>query len=238
MKKRNRAVIFTVSALLTVGVFTYNDFESKAKATSDLYVKDNIEIHASERSAEIISNEPIQKPYKQKTMGEEKVPVVDGVNKQESPKVEESIDDRTLVEDKKPVKCGTGTTTNEKEPKTVNPETRVIDGYTFVNITDSAEENLADLIEIAKKHNAALYAIEYSDSFAMYSNDTGEPLIMFSTGSRSVPVEHAAILYDMHPTIKEQIKTVVETGKETIVELGEFESYHISKTDGRIYLSF
>jgi hypothetical protein len=114
----------------------------------------------------------------------------------------------------------------------------VIDGYTFVNITDSSEENLADLVEIAKKHNAALYAIEFSDSFAMYSNETGEPLIMFSTGSRSVPIEHASILYDMHPSIKEQIKSVVDTGKETVVELGEFESYHISKADGRIYLSF
>ncbi|ANX13357.1 hypothetical protein ABE41_015215 [Fictibacillus arsenicus] len=238
MKKRNRTVIFTVSALLTVGVFTYNDLESKAKATSDLIIKDNNEIHTSDRSAELNSNELVQNPYKQKTMDEEKVPVVDGVNKKASPNVEQSIVERSQAEDKKPVKCGTGTTTKEKETKTVNPETRVIDGYTFVNITDSAEENLADLIEVAKKHNAALYAIEYSDSFAMYSNDTGEPLIMFSTGSRSVSVEHAAILYDMHPSIKEQIKSVVETGKETIVELGEFESYHISKTDGRIYLSF
>jgi hypothetical protein len=238
LKKKNSAVIFTVSALLTVGVFTYNNLESKAKATSDLNVKDNMGIHKSDRSTEIISNEPVQTAFKQKTMDEEKVPVVDGVNKKASSNVEQSIVERSQAEDKKPVKCGTGTTTKVKETKTVNPETRVIDGYTFVNITDSAEENLADLIEVAKKHNAALYAIEYSDSFAMYSNDTGEPLIMFSTGSRSVSVEHAAILYDMHPSIKEQIKTVVDTGNETIVELGEFESYRISKTDGRIYLSF
>jgi hypothetical protein len=233
--KKRRAVIFTVSALLTAGVFTYNDFESKAKATSDLYLNDNNKIHKSDRSAEIISDVPVE----QISMEEEINSVDAGVNKKESPKIEESNAEKSSqAEEKKPVKCGTETTPIENETKTVNPETRVIDGYTFVNITDSAEENLADLVEIAKKHNAALYAIEYSDSFAMYSNKTGEPLIMFSTGSRSVPVEHAAILYDMHPSIKEQIKSVVDTGKETVVELGEFESYHISKTDGRIYLSF
>lgn len=238
MKKRNRAVIFTVSALLTVGVFTYNDFESKAKATSELYLNDTNKIHTSNHSARIISDAPVQKPVEQKSMEEENNQVVAGVYKQKSPAIEGSNDEKSQVVDKKPEKNSTKTTTIENETKTVNPETRVIDGYTFVNITDSAEENLADLVEIAKKHNAALYAIEFSDSFAMYSNETGEPLIMFSTGSRSVPIEHASILYDMHPSIKEQIKSVIATEKETVVELGEFESYHISKTDGRIYLSF
>lgn len=234
MKKRNRTLIFTVSALLTVGVFTYNDFDSNAKATSDLNIKGDNELQVSDRSAEIIFDVPVQKSAEQKSMEDEKKQAVAGVNKQKSHAVEGSNDEKSQVVDKKPKKNSTKT----NETKTVNPETRMIDGYTFVNITDSAEENLADLVEIAKKHNAALYAIEYSDSFAMYSNETGEPLIMFSTGSRAVSVEHASILFDMHPSIKEQIKSVIDTGKETVVELGEFESYHISKSDGRVYLSF
>jgi hypothetical protein len=68
LKKRNRTVIFTVSALLTVGVFTYNDFESKAKATSDLYLNDTNKIHTTDHSAEIISDAPVQKPVEQKAM--------------------------------------------------------------------------------------------------------------------------------------------------------------------------
>jgi hypothetical protein len=236
LKKRNRTVIFTVSALLTVGVFTYNDFDSNAKATSDLNIKGDNELQVSDRSAEIILDVPVQKSAEQKSMEDEKKQAVAGVYKQKSHAVEESNDEKSQVIDKKPKKNSTKTIKNET--KTVNPEARMIDGYTFVNITDSAEENLADLVEIAKKHNAALYAIEYSDSFAMYSNETGEPLIMFSTGSRAVSVEHASILFDMHPSIKEQIKSVIDTGKETVVELGEFESYHISKSGGRVYLSF
>ncbi|WP_226535548.1 hypothetical protein [Fictibacillus halophilus] len=230
MKKRNRTVIFTVSALLTVGVFTYNDFDSKAKATSDVYRSDINKIHTADFSGETIPDMTVQNQSEQKKMGEEKKPLVADVNKQPSLKT----DEHGQIEEKKTVE----TITIEKETKSVSPETRVVDGYTYVNIMDSAGENLTDLIEIAKKHNAALFAIEYSDSFAMYSNITGEPLIMFSTGSRSVPVEHASILYDMHPSIKEHIKSVVDTGKETVVELGEFESYHISKEDERIYLSF
>lgn len=231
-------MIFTVSALITVGVFTYNNFDSKAKATSDLYRNDANKIHTSDHVAEITSDVTVQKQSEQKKMGEEKTLPVTDFNKQPSLKISQSNEDQDQIEDKKPVKSDKKTLTIKKETKTVNPEKRVVDGYTFVNITDSAAENLADLVEIAKKHNAALYAIEYSDSFAMYSNETGEPIIMFSTGSRSVPVEHATILYDMHPSIKEQIKSVIDTGKETVVEIGEFESYHISKTDGRIYLSF
>ncbi|RZT21924.1 hypothetical protein [Fictibacillus sp. BK138] len=237
MKKRNRTVIFTVSALLTVGVFTFNNFDSKAKATSDLYRSDINKIHTPDHSAETILDETVQSQREQKKLGVEKTPQAADVNNQSPLKNSQSKDEQGQIEDNKPVKSDKETTTIEKETR-VNPETRVVDGYTFVNITDSAGENLTDLVEIAKKHNAALYAIEYSDSFAMYSNKTGEPLIMFSTGSRSVPVEHASILYDMHPSIKEQIKSVIDTGKETVVELGEFQSYHISKTDGRIYLSF
>ncbi|OOE14078.1 hypothetical protein [Fictibacillus arsenicus] len=237
MKKRSRTVIFTVSALLIVGVLTFNNFDSQAKATSELSRSDINKIHTPDHSAETIPAVNVKDQSEQKKFGEEKTSLIDDVNKQPSLKISQSNDGQGQIEDNKLVKSDKKTTTIEKET-TVNPETRVVDGYTYVNITDSAEENLADLVEIAKKHNGALYAIEYSDSFAMYSNETGEPLIMFSTGSRSVPVEHASILYDMHPSIKEQIKSVIDTGKETVVELGEFESYYISKADGRIYLSF
>jgi hypothetical protein len=222
LKIKSRAIIFVVSSLLTIGVFNYNEFESKAKATTTQNAEEKNKINT------------IQKSFEQNN-----VPVVAAVSEQETFVNETPIVQQNKSKDKTPVKCGTNTRADVKKTVVSNiPNERIVDGYTYKNIMNSEEENLADLINIANKHHATLYAIEYSDSFAMYSNETGEAIMMFSTGSRSVSVENVAILYDMHPAIKEQIKTVVDTGNEATVEVGEFESYHISKSDGTIRLSF
>jgi hypothetical protein len=222
MKRQSSAIIFVVSSLLTFGVFNYNEFESNAKATTNQNVEEKHKVHTIQKSVE-----------------QNNVSVGEEVNVQEPFADETPIVEQNQITVKTPVKCGTEPKADVKKTIVSDiPKERKIDGYTYVNIMNSTEENLADLINVANKHNATLYAIEYSDSFAMYSNETGKAIMMFSTGTRSVSVENVAILYDMHPDIKEQIKIVVDTGNEATVEIGEYESYHISKSDGTIKLSF
>lgn len=235
MKNRNRAVIFTLSSLLTIGVLNYDEYEGKAKATTNQNIIENKEIH-TEKSVEIPKSDiPAQRPLEQFPSLKEKAQVVEEVHQPEI-YAKPSVKGENPVSEDNTVNIVSETNANEKE--IIIPEKRMIDGLTYVNIMDSKSENLADLIGISKKHHATLYAIEFSDSFAMYDNKTGEPVMMFSTGFRSAPTESVAILYDMHPDIKEQIKQVVDTGKEIIVEMGEFESYHVSKTGETIKLSF
>ncbi|MCM3718711.1 hypothetical protein [Fictibacillus phosphorivorans] len=246
MKKRTRIGMITLSVLVTAGVWTYNDFGSTAKATSDVGMKETnsvvpVEKMNDESKPKVASNVSVKENNEIKLPDRSNENLVVPVEKDTDPQTKrsETVPGNEKVIRSKPAKVEKEEIKQaEKETASINPETRVIGGSTYINITDSKEENITHLVQIAKKHNAALYAIEYSDSFAMFSNTTGEMLIMFSTGIRSVPVEHAAILYDMHPEIKDQIKDVVETGKETTIELGEFQSYHISNKNGKIYLSF
>jgi hypothetical protein len=236
MKNRNRAVIFTLSSLLTIGVLNYNEYETKAKATTNQNIKEKKEIHITEQLVEIPkSHLHAQTPLDQFPSLKEKAQVVEEVHQPET-YAKPSVKGENTVSEENTVNIESETKANKKE--IIIPEKRMIDGLTYVNIMDSKSENLADLIDISNKHHATLYAIEFSDSFAMFGNKTGEPVMMFSTGFRSVSTENVNILYDMHPDIKEQIKQVVDTGKEIIVEMGEFESYHVSKTGETIKLSF
>lgn len=223
-KKSSLAIIFATAILLIIGALNYSEIESKVNATNQKVIV----------NSELVSvNPPNQSLKTKETVKENSLNSETPPAKQEPQKKTETVqtlDQQTRTENE--TKKSSSQTQNEM------PDTKVIDGAKYVNLMSRADENLFDLVNIAKKHDATLYAIEYSDCFAMFDNTSNQAIMLFSTGSRSVSVENVEILYDMHPYIKEQIKSVVETGKEAIVTIGEYESYHISKVDGQIRLSF
>lgn len=223
-KKSSRAIIFATAILLIIGVLNYSEIESKVNATNQKVIVNSKLVSVNPPNQSLKTKETV----KVDSLNSETHPA-----KQEPQKKTETVktpDQQTQTESE--TKKVTTQTQNEM------PDIKVIDGDKYVNLMSRAEENLIDLVNIAKKHDATLYAIEYSDCFAMFDNTSNQVIMMFSTGSRSVSVENVEILYDMHPYIKEQIKSVVETGKEANVKIGEYESYLISKVDGRIRLSF
>ncbi|WNB93027.1 hypothetical protein [Bacillus sp. NEB1478] len=230
MKKRNRVVLFALSSVLAIGVYTFNDYKDKANATENTKHHINTDQIIDKAKSKY---EPLPAAEKQ-VAAAEKIETV-----KQSPSISQTEKSQTVTDrspskqvNKQPVKEITEVTKQENQNSIISEE-----GYTYVNLMKM--ENLSNLINIAKKHSALLYGMENSDCFAMFSKDHMEqPIIMFSTGSRSVPIEHVSILYDMHPAIKDQIKQVVDTGKEMTVEVGEYESYFISKEDGEIKLSY
>lgn len=233
-------VIFASAVLLTVGVFSYNDFESKAKATEQSAPLKNENKIVPEKYIEDNKIKTFINPSSQRQSEGEKqrLSTDKGIEKEQSP-----VNQPPKKSEMKPASAQPEENKSETQHKNVQaqtnmPDTKVIDGYTYVNLMDRADENLMDLVSIAKKHDATLYAIEFSDCFAMFDNTSNEAIMLFSTGSRSVSIEKVDILYDMHPSIKKQIQGVVETGEETVVKIGEHESYHIKKDGGNIIISF
>jgi hypothetical protein len=222
--KKNRAVIFAAFTILTIGIVNYSEFERKANATDQSVSTKDLPANSAPSTQEIESDtedvdainqtSSVGQGQEQKTDTHAK-PVNNQLNQQESTSKVEAIQTQKKM-----------------------PETKVLDGYTYVNLMDRSDENLKHLVDIAEKHDATLYAIEFSDCFAMFDQMSDQPFMVFSTGNNSVSIDHVDVLYDMHPSIKERIKDVVETGKETLVEVGEYESYHISKAENRIKLSY
>lgn len=115
-----------------------------------------------------------------------------------------------------------------------------IDGDRYVNIMH--EEKFAVLIQIAKKHDATLYAIPYSDRFAIVKDET--PIFQMSTGIAATLVEDSEILLDFfanddfieYTGILENIETVLKTGKEINVELSNYLFYNIYEENGAIFV--
>ncbi|ANC78273.1 hypothetical protein ABE65_016285 [Fictibacillus phosphorivorans] len=257
MKFKKRTVIFTATALLTIGVLNNNDFESKVRATEQKAPLKQ-EAFTSERSNEVLI-------LKQNDVKDnEKLVAASKVNVPVQPKNEETIQkpvEKERVEQpqisKEPKENKTQTTKPEPkpavQPQTKNveatpkqeeqeqvhlPETKIIDGYTYVSLMDDTHENLKHLVAIAKKHDASLYAIEDSDCFVMYDNSSDQMIMSFSTGINMTSIVNVDVLYDMHPTIKDQIQEVIKTGEAIQVKEGENQGYFISKVDGKIRVSF
>jgi hypothetical protein len=256
LKFKKRTVIFTATALLTIGVLNDSDFESKVRATEQkapfehegvtserlndvLTLKQN-DVEENEKLAAASKvNVPVQ------TQNEETVQKPVEKVKVEQPKISEKPKEykiQTAPEPKPAVQPQTKnpetTPKAEDQTQTKMPETKIIDGYTYVSLMDDTHENLKHLVAIAKKHDAALYVIENSDCFLMFDNSTDQLIMGFSTGINTVSIENVEVLYDMHPSIKDQIQEVIKTGEPIQVKEGENQGYYISKVDGKIRVSF
>ncbi|WP_137788543.1 hypothetical protein [Bacillus sp. E(2018)] len=257
MKFKKRTVIFTATALLTIGVLNNHEFESKVKATEQKAPLKQ-EAVTSERSNEVLILKQNDVKENEKLVAASKVNVPVQPQKEETiqqPVEKDRVEQPQISEEPKEYKTQTTkpepkpavqpqTKTVEAKPKaeeqtqTRMPETKIIDGYTYVSLMDDTHENLKHLVAIAKKHDATLYAIENSDCFYMFDNSTDQLIMGFSTGINTVSIENVEVLYDMHPTIKDQIQEVIKTGEPIQVKEGENQGYYISKVDGKIRVSF
>ncbi|WP_416729353.1 hypothetical protein [Fictibacillus sp. JL2B1089] len=257
MKFKKRTVIFTATALLTIGVLNNNDFESKVRATEQNAPLKH-EAVTSERSNEVLKHKKNDVEENEQLAAASKVhvPVQSQIDKTvQNPVKKENVKQPQISEKPKENKIETTkpapkpavqpqTKNVEEKPKQEEqtqakfPETKIIDGYTYVSLMDDTHENLKHLVAIAKKHDAALYAIENSDCFLMFDNSTDQLIMGFSTGINTVSIENVEVLYDMHPTIKDQIQEVIKTGEPIQVKEGENQGYYISKVDGKIRVSF
>ncbi|MBD7962775.1 hypothetical protein [Fictibacillus norfolkensis] len=257
MKFKKRTVIFTATALLTLGVLNDSDFENKVRATE----QNNPLKHEAvtyERSNEVLKHKKndVEENEERAAASKVNVPVHSQIEKTvQNPVENEKVEQPQISE--KPKENNIETTKSAPKP-TVHPqtkiveekpkqeeqtqvklsETKIIDGYTYVSLMDDTHENLKHLVAIAKKHDAALYAIENSDCFLMFDNSTDQLIMGFSTGINTVSIENVEVLYDMHPSIKDQIQEVIKTGEPIQVKEGENQGYYISKVDGKIRVSF
>ncbi|MBS4199234.1 hypothetical protein KHA93_06145 [Bacillus sp. FJAT-49732] len=121
------------------------------------------------------------------------------------------------------------------------PEEVTIDNTVFVNIMN--DNKFSDLSKLARKYNAGLYAIPYSDVVAIVKD--GNPIFFMSAGSKSAVKEYSDLLseslafsgFENLDEVRENMNTVLETGKEVNVDNSN-EEYSIFQVDGWIYVSW
>jgi hypothetical protein len=131
---------------------------------------------------------------------------------------------------------------DEKE-ETPAEDSIVIGDSEYINLMH--EEKFQDWINVAMKYGATLYAIPYSDVFAIVKD--GEVLVGISTGVASAAPNQVAILCDLMADkgesaekIIEGIKHVAETGESVqLVGPQEFDDdFSIEKQEGWIVVSW
>jgi D-lyxose ketol-isomerase len=127
--------------------------------------------------------------------------------------------------------------------KTPAEDSIIIDDTEYINLMH--EEKFNDWISVAEKYGATLYAIPYSDVFAIVRD--GEVLVSMSTGVASASPNHINILFDLMADkgeaagmIIEGIKHVVQTGESVQLsgpqEFGD--DFSIDKQDEWIVVSW
>ncbi|WHZ02726.1 hypothetical protein QNH48_28045 [Neobacillus sp. YX16] len=130
----------------------------------------------------------------------------------------------------------------EKEEKPAE-DSIMIGDTKYINLMK--EEKFQDWINVAVKYGASLYAIPYSDVFAIVKDE--EVLVGMSTGVASATPNHIGILCDLMvdkgesaEKIIEGIKQVAQTGESVQLvgpqELGD--DYSIEKQDEWIVVSW
>jgi hypothetical protein len=131
---------------------------------------------------------------------------------------------------------------DEKE-ETPAEDSIVIGDSEYINLMH--EEKFQDWINVAVKYGATLYAMPYSDVFAIVKD--GEVLVGISTGVASAAPNQVAILCDLMADkgesaekIIEGIKHVAETGESVqLVGPQEFDDdFSIEKQEGWIVVSW
>jgi hypothetical protein len=131
---------------------------------------------------------------------------------------------------------------DEKE-ETPAEDSIMIGDSEYINLMH--EEKFQDWINVAMKYGATLYAIPYSDVFAIVKD--GEVLVGMSTGVASATPNQIAILCDLMADkgesaekIIEGIKHVAETGESVqLVGPQEFDDdFSIEKQEGWIVVSW
>jgi hypothetical protein len=131
----------------------------------------------------------------------------------------------------------------EEKEETAAEDSIMIGDSKYINMMQ--EEKFQDWINVAVNHGAALYAIPYSDVFAIVKEE--EVLVGMSTGVASATPNHINILCDLMvdkgdsaEKIIEGIKQVAQTG-ESVQVIGpqEFgDDYSIEKQDEWIVVSW
>ena len=131
----------------------------------------------------------------------------------------------------------------------MEPEETIVEDYIIIGDTKyinlMQEEKFQDWINVAEKYGAALYAIPYSDVFAIVKE--GEVLVGMSTGVASAAPNQIDILCDLMVDkgdyaveIIEGIKQVAETGESVQLtgpqEFGD--DFTIEKQDEWIVVSW
>lgn len=131
----------------------------------------------------------------------------------------------------------------EEKEETPAEDSIMIGDSKYINLMQ--EEKFQDWINVAQKYGAALYAIPYSDVFALVKE--GEVLVGMSTGVASAAPNHIDILCDLMVDkgdyaveIIEGIKQVAETGESVQLtgpqEFGD--DFTIEKQDEWIVVSW
>jgi predicted RND superfamily exporter protein len=100
------------------------------------------------------------------------------------------------------------------------------------------EEKFQDWISVAEKYGAALYAIPYSDVFAIVKDE--EVLVGMSTGVASAAPNHLDILSDVMVHKEEAAEKIIESIN-TVAQTGESvhgDDFSIEMQDGWIVVSW
>jgi hypothetical protein len=131
----------------------------------------------------------------------------------------------------------------EEKEETLAEDSIMIGDYEYINLMH--EEKFQDWINVTEKYGATLYAIPYSDVFAIVKDE--EVLVGMSTGVASATPNHIDVLCDLMADkgeaaeeIIEGIKHVAQTG-ESVQLTGpqEFDDdFSIAKQDEWIVVSW
>jgi hypothetical protein len=131
----------------------------------------------------------------------------------------------------------------EEKEETPAEDSIMIGDSKYINMMQ--EEKFQDWINVAVKHGATLYAIPYSDVFAIVKDE--EVLVGMSTGVASATPNHIDILCDLMvdkgesaEKVIEGIKQVAQTGESVqVVGPQEFgDDYSIEKHDEWVVISW
>ncbi|MBS4207372.1 hypothetical protein [Bacillus sp. FJAT-50079] len=237
MKRKLYAMIFPILIIMVVGGFYYDKDHSKATAT--LTPNDHVKTVMDEthdHATSYFEQNDLLQPTEMRTNNQTEVNTIESV--QDVP----LIDTTTITVNTDENIVNKEDQQSEAPIENQNDEdTFTLDGsvYELVN-----EDKFSHWIEVAERYGAKLYAIPYSDVFAIVKD--GTPIVHMSTGVAASEVENAEILkqlfsrdgFEEYEGLVENIDIVAETGEEVSVTLEEYVGYSIFQEDGWLIVSW
>lgn len=131
------------------------------------------------------------------------------------------------------------TVTNQQEVE--SDDFLILNGEKYINFMHDSK--FSDWITVAQKHGAILYAIPYSDVFAIVKN--GEQIVSMSTGVAAADPNNTAILSELLANhgeaaadIASGINHVAQTGESVHIGPPDSTGYDIYLFDGWIVVSW
>lgn len=237
LKRKYFAIISMVLTLCVIGLFSFNNFNSNKVASKEVLRHDTREFSVETMGTTLaFQSQVLGMSDSKMDAGKTEDLLVNNTNAASPIKVvankipaesQKVVDDVNIDQQEDENAAVTEENVDVIEDEVPSTESIMIGEEEFFLVED---QKFAHLINVAEKYEAKLYAIPYSDVFAIVKED-GTPIFHKSTGYAAAKLNEPDILYDVFSNygddaedIANGIQQVIDTGEDVTVE-GTYEPY-------------